>query len=168
VSTSEKDRFIGIIRSHKGILAKIIRSYCKNPDDWKDLEQEIVIQLWKSFKQYDERYKLSTWIYRIALNVAISHYRRDLKRKNDTPLEEAIFVLAEDPATQEHQERLKNLYEFINQQNALDKGLLILYLEENTHKEIADIMGVTESNVGTRLNRVKQKLKVYFDARNHE
>jgi RNA polymerase sigma-70 factor (ECF subfamily) len=165
VSASEKERFIRIIRDHKGILAKIIRSYCKNPDDWKDLEQEMIIQLWKALKDYDDQYKLSTWIYRIALNVAISHYRRDRKRINDTPLDEAIFQLAEDKYQEEHSERRQLLYDFIGQLDEFDRALIILYLEDNNHKEIGEIMGITETNVSTRLNRIKNKLKT--SALNH-
>ncbi|MCD9015456.1 RNA polymerase sigma factor [Parachryseolinea silvisoli] len=167
MSLSEKERFIGILRDYRGILTKIIRSYCKNPDDWKDLEQEIIIQLWRALKHYDATYKMSTWIYRIALNVAISHYRRDLKRKNDGPLEEALFHVDADPAQEPYAERRELLYSVINQLNAFDKALIILYLEANSHKEIAEILGITETNVSTRLNRIKTKLKSLFSTSNH-
>lgn len=166
MSLSEKERFIGILRDYRGILTKIIRSYCKNSDDWKDLEQEIIIQLWRALKTYDARYKLSTWIYRIALNVAISHYRRHLKRKNDAPLEEALFHVAADPAEETSRERSEWLYSIINKLNEFDKALIILYLEENSHREIAEIMGMTETNVSTRLNRIKTKIKALFSTSN--
>ena len=167
MSLSEKERFIGILRDYKGILTKIIRSYCKNSEDWKDLEQEIIIQLWRALKNYDASYKLSTWVYRIALNVAISHYRRDLKRKNDAPLEEALFQVTADPAQEPYTERRELLYGFIDKLNEFDKALIILYLEDNTHKEIADVMGITETNVSTRLNRIKTKLKSLFSTVNN-
>lgn len=166
MSVSEKERFIGILRDYRGILTKIIRSYCKNSDDWKDLEQEIIIQLWRALKHYDATYKLSTWIYRIALNVAISHYRRDLKRKDNAPLEEALFYVSADPAQEPYSERRELLYGFIEKLNAFDKALIILYLEANSHKEIAEIMGITETNVSTRLNRIKTKLKSLFSTIN--
>jgi RNA polymerase sigma factor (sigma-70 family) len=167
VSISEKERFIGILRDYRGILTKIIRSYCKNSDDWKDLEQEIIIQLWRALKNYDATYKLSTWIYRIALNVAISHYRRDLKRKNDAPLEEALFYVTADAAQEPDAERREQLYGVIDKLNAFDKALIILYLEGNGHKEIAEVMGITETNVSTRLNRIKTRLKTLFSTFNH-
>jgi RNA polymerase sigma-70 factor (ECF subfamily) len=167
VSLSEKERFIGILRDYRGILTKIIRSYCKNSDDWKDLEQEIIIQLWRALKNYDTTYTLSTWVYRIALNVAISHYRRELKRKNNGPLEEALFHVITDPAEEVYTERRELLYGFITQLNEFDKAVIILYLEANSHKEIAEIMGISETNVSTRLNRIKTKLKSSFSTFNH-
>lgn len=167
MSVSEKERFIGILRDYKGILTKIIRSYCKNPDDRQDLEQEIIIQLWRALKNYDATYKLSTWIYRIALNVAISHYRRELKRKNDAPLEEALFHVTADPAQDPYTERRELLYSFITKLNEFDRALIILYLEANSHKEIAEILGISETNVSTRLNRIKTKLKSSFSTFNH-
>ncbi|MBT1708408.1 sigma-70 family RNA polymerase sigma factor [Fulvivirgaceae bacterium PWU5] len=167
MSLSEKERFIGILRDYRGILTKIIRSYCKNPDDWKDLEQEIVIQLWRALKNYDATYKLSTWVYRIALNVAISHYRQGLKRKNDAPLEEALFQVTADPAEELYTERRELLYGFITKLNEFDKAVIILYLEANSQKEIAEIMGISETNVSTRLHRIKTKLKSLFSTFNH-
>jgi RNA polymerase sigma factor (sigma-70 family) len=167
VSLSEKERFIGILRDYRGILTRIIRSYCKNSDDWKDLEQEIIIQLWRALKNYDATYKLSTWIYRIALNVAISHYRRDQKRKNDAPLEEALFHIADDPAQEMYRERRELLYDIIHKLNEFDRALIVLYLEENSYREIAEVMGMTETNVSTRLNRIKTKLKSLLSPSKH-
>ncbi len=132
------------------------------PGRLEGLEQEIIIQLWKSLKSYDDSFKLSTWIYRIALNVAISHYRRDKKRQDKAPLEEVIFTLTEDTSHSEHHERVEQLYKFIGQLNEFDKALIILYLEDKSHNEIASIMGVTATNVGTRLSRIRHRLKSAF------
>ncbi len=159
MSRSEKDALLAVLRDHKGILIKIIRSYCRNADDWKDLEQEIIVQIWKSLKSYDAQYRMSTWIYRIALNVAISHYRRDRKRQYDKPLEEEIFTLAEDKSHDEHKEKVEVLYRFIDQLNEFDKALVILYMEDRSHSDIAAVMGISVSNVGTRLSRIKNRLK---------
>jgi RNA polymerase sigma factor (sigma-70 family) len=159
MSRSEKDALLQILKDHKGILIKIIRSYCKNQDDWKDLEQEIIVQIWKSLKSYDPQYKMSTWIYRIALNVAISHYRRDKKRQGDTPIEDVIFTLTEETSHDEHQEKVDLLYRFIGNLNEFDKAMVILYLEDRSHSDIASIMGITTTNVGTRLSRIKNKLR---------
>jgi RNA polymerase sigma factor (sigma-70 family) len=109
---------------------------------------------------------LSTWIYRIALNVAISHYRRDVRRKNDAPLEEALFCVTLDPAHEHDTENRELLYGFIDKLNEFDKALIILYLEANSQKEIAEIMGITETNVSTRLSRIKTKLKSSFSTFN--
>jgi len=158
---AEKEWFIGILKENKRILYKVVYSYCQSSEDRKDLEQEIIIQLWKSLKYYNKDFKLSTWIYRIALNVAISHYRRDFKRKKtNTPYNGTIFQIAEEEnLAEEHISRTDLLYKFINQLDEFNKAIIILYLEDKSYKEIAEIIGLTETNVGTKINRIKKKLK---------
>ncbi len=155
-----KEQFIDILREYKNLIYKICHSYCPNPADHKDLEQEIIVQLWTSMKRYNGSVKMSTWIYRIALNTAISHYRNEQKR-NHIPAENFMSLQAAeyDPETDEH---IKQLYLFIEQLNYLDKALMLLYLEETKQKEIAEILGITESNVSTKINRIKQQLKLFF------
>jgi len=155
-----KEEFISIIKEYKNLIYKICHAYCPNPADHKDLEQEIIIQLWTSMKRYNGSVKMSTWIYRIALNTAISHYRAEQKR-NHIPAENFMFLQAAeyDPQTDE---QIKQLYLFIEQLNYLDKALMLLYLEETKQKEIAEILGITESNVSTKINRIKQQLKLFF------
>ena len=158
---SEKEWFIGVLKENKRILYKVIYSYCHSSEDRKDLEQEIIIQLWKSRKFYNKEFKLSTWIYRIALNVAISHYRRDFKRKKaNTPYDGAIFQITEEEGfAEEHASKTELLYKFINQLDAFSKAIIILYLEDKSYKEISEITGITETNVGTKINRIKKKLR---------
>lgn len=158
---SAKENFISILKEHKRLLYKITYSYCRNSDDRKDLEQEIIIQLWLSLKNYKREYKLSTWIYKIALNVAISYYRRDVKRKEtNVAYDETIFQIAvEENATEENIHKTELLYTFINQLDELNKAIIILYLEDKSYKEISEIMGLTETNVATKINRIKGKLK---------
>ena len=157
----EKEWFIGILKEHKKILYKVVYTYCHNSEDRKDLEQEIIIQLWKSLKYYSKNFKLSTWIYKIALNVAISHYRRDFKRnRTNTPYTGTIFQIAEEEDfAEEHKSKTELLYKFINQLDEFNKAIIILYLEDKSYKEIAEIIGLTETNVGTKINRIKKKLK---------
>lgn len=160
----EKQEFIKIIGDHKRILYKIIYSYCQDAEDRKDLEQEIIIQLWKSIANYDSEYRLSTWIYKVALNVAVSHYRKDLKHKtNNIPLDEAIFKVAQDDLDEELLDsRTQQLYKFIDQFNPFNKAIIILYLEGKGYKEIGEILGLSETNVGTKVSRIKQQLKQNF------
>lgn len=168
MSAQEKQEFIKIINDHKRILYKIIYSYCQDAEDRKDLEQEIIIQLWKSIANYDSQYRLSTWVYKVALNVAVSHYRKDLKHKtNSVSLDEAIFIVAEDDLDKELLDsRTQQLYQFIDQLNPFNKAIIILYLEEKGYKEIGEILGLTETNVGTKVSRVKQQLKNNFSQLN--
>lgn len=163
---NKKDVFIKTIDEHKKIIYKIVNSYCPNREDRKDLEQEIVIQLWKSFDRYDDNFKYTTWMYRIALNVAISFYRKEKKwsSKNDFYNEESIFIIEEenDEEKTEIDYHLNLLQKFINNLNELNKALMLLYLEEKSYQEIAEILGITKTNVATKISRIKLKLKTEF------
>jgi len=161
---TEKDKFLALILENKKVIYKICHSYCKNSADREDLAQEIIIQLWQSSGRYDKQYKLSTWIYRIALNVAISFYRSETRRKQDTAaLDENIIDMVEDePAPDELEEDIQLLYRFIDKLDALNKALILLYLDNHNYKEISYILGITETNVATKINRIKQKLKKGF------
>jgi len=154
-----QDRFLKLLEEHKKIVYKVASSYCRNPADRPDLEQEIVSQLWRSFDRYDEAYRFSTWMYRIALNVAISFYRAETRRSRDTvPAGESILeIAAADPG--EPDENLRILRELIARLDELDRALLILYLDGNRYDTIAEILGISESNVGTKINRIKQRLR---------
>ena len=159
------DQFSALIDEHKGIIFKIANSYCRNVEDRKDLIQEIAVQLWKSHRKYDPRFKLSTWIYRIALNVAISTYRRE-KRRSDrvSPLEE---IIVEPAAEQEAPDpKIAMLHRIIAQLDELNRALMILYLDDNSYRDIAGILGLTETNVATKISRLKLKIKEQFDQTN--
>ncbi len=163
----EKKEFIMFLESNKWILFKVINTYCKDVEDRKDLEQEILIQLWKSLKSYDPKYKMSTWIYRIAMNVAVSFYRSNLKRIDNTfSLTDSVFQLVH-PEENLSEER-QFLQEFIAQLDPFKREILILYLEEVSYKDISEIVGITESNVGTKISRIKKELKEYFVKLNQE
>lgn len=163
---NKKEQFIRTIDEHKKIIYKIVNSYCQNKEDRKDLEQEIIIQLWNSFDNYNSDYKYSTWMYRIALNVAISFYRKEKKwsMKNDFYNEESIFKIEEDTIEEQTElnYHLKLLQEFIHNLNELNKALMLLYLEEKSYEEISEILGITKTNVATKISRIKLKLKKEF------
>jgi len=156
----KSDIFVSVIQSHKGILYKVAGLYCKNEQDRKDLVQEIIVQLWRSFDRYDEQYRHSTWIYRISLNVAISFYRKENSRKKIAgPLTDGIIHFPGNDAAEEKESDLHLLQELIAGLRELDKALILLYLEEKSQREIARIMGISETNVSTKINRIKQVLK---------
>jgi len=162
-TTEKSDRFLYVIEANKGIIYKIANSYCKKAEDRKDLIQEIVSQLWRSFGNYSDRYKYSTWIYRIALNVAISFYRKENRRKViSSPISEGIFNLTDLDDATETESKLRLLQQFIQELKDLDKALMLLYLEEKSHREIAEIIGITETNVATKIGRIKLLLKQKF------
>lgn len=165
MKANKKDTFIRNIDTHKKIIYKIVNSYCQNKEDRKDLEQEIIIQLWNSFDKYNDEYKYSTWMYRIALNVAISFYRKEKKWsvKNDFYNEESILNIVDDDEDEtELDNNIKLLQEFINNLNELNKALMLLYLEERSYDEIAEILGITKTNVATKISRLKLTLKKEF------
>jgi RNA polymerase sigma-70 factor (ECF subfamily) len=160
----DNEAFLEILERHKKIIFKVCNSYCREPEGRKDLAQEIVIQLWKSFGKYDSRYKLSTWIYRIALNVAISFYRRERKHGNISSMSDHdLNIAADDHQAIETEGHLAQLHSFIDQLDELHKALMILYLDNNSYKDIAEVLGITETNVATKISRVKQKLKQQFE-----
>lgn len=163
----DKDRtanFLVIVENNKGILFKVANSYCRNIEDRKDLVQEIILQLWKSFDNYNKKFKLSTWIYRISLNVAISFYRKENSRKRiSNPLTTDIFDFSETEIADEKETNLGLLNQIISELNDLNKALMLLYLEEKSYKEISEIIGITETNVSTKIGRIKSKLKKEFN-----
>jgi RNA polymerase sigma factor (sigma-70 family) len=152
--------FISVMESHKGIIYKVARLYCKAAEDRKDLVQEITLQLWKSFDNYNKQYKYSTWIYRISLNVAISFYRKT--RHVTVALDESFLEIRGDEPDKLKDDYLKSLEAFIAGMKDLDKALMLLYLEEKTHKEMAEILGISETNVATKISRIKALLKQKF------
>jgi RNA polymerase sigma-70 factor (ECF subfamily) len=159
----QADKFLAVITQHKGIIYKIANLYCRQEEDRKDLIQEIIFQLWRSFGNYKEQYRLSTWLYKISLNVAISYYRKDRRRSTTAlPLTDSIIDMV--PGTEQDgtEQQLQLLQRFVNELKPLDRALMILYLEEKTYKEMAEILGLTETNIATRISRVKDKLKLKF------
>ena len=154
---------MGMLEGHKGILFKVANAYCRDAEDRKDLVQETIYQLWKAFDRYDGTSKHSTWIYRIALNVAISFYRKGRAVHRATfPLDEGVLQVQEVVYDEAKEEHLRLLQEFIAELRELDKAVMLLYLEERSHREIAEIMGISESNVGTKIGRIKRALSDKF------
>ena len=148
---------------HKGLLYKVANVYCKYREDRSDLIQEIIFQLWRSFKNYNPQYQYSTWIYRIALNVAISFYRKNKEANSILLTNEYLFNIPEHEPDTDQSDKLNLLNTFIAELRDLDKAIILLYLEEKTHKEISEIMGISETNVGTKVSRIKQLLKQKFN-----
>ncbi len=158
-----KEKFIATIRDNQNLIYKICYSYCYKPELRKDLEQEILLQLWRSFNSFDGRVKISTWMYRVALNTAISFLRNDEKFENkNRSIDESIISLPNNEYEIEQDENVVLLYEFINMLNGLDKALILLYLDDYKYKEISTVLGISESNVSTKMYRIKNNLKEQF------
>lgn len=155
--------FEALLHEHRGIILKVAAVYARDLEDRRDLAQEIRVQLWRSFGRYEaSRAKLSTWMYRIALNVAISYRRRDgaLLAGRVEPLDaHHLDTLADSSGAAEEDERLTALYAFIGELDALNRALILLYLEDRSYAEIAEVLGISETNVATKIGRIKQKLR---------
>ena len=146
--------FINLIKKNESIILKICNIYCKEIDDRQDLYQDILVQLWKSFPKFDKRAKISTWMYRIAFNTAVSRYRLEKKKSIN---EEISDQLMSDNSNEDENVRL--LYGAIDGLDKIDKAITLLYMDGTKYKEIGEIMGLSESNVGFKINQIKRKLR---------
>jgi RNA polymerase sigma-70 factor (ECF subfamily) len=153
--------FLARIDQHAGIVRKVAMSYSRSAADRHDLEQEIIAQLWKSFPAFDGQRPFSTWMYRVALNVAISVARSQRWRDPEPAAldQDPVDAIAGDADTAEREHGVRELRSFIAGLDELNRALILLYLDEHSHREIADILGISESNVATKINRVKQRLR---------
>jgi RNA polymerase sigma-70 factor (ECF subfamily) len=152
----EKD-FLEMIAAQKRTIYKVCYIYAKDQDDLNDLFQETVLNLWKSFPRYRGDSKLTTWVYRIAMNTCITFLRRSNTRPQTVPMTAQAVASLE--ADEETSEQLKELYRLINQLGKLERALILLWLEERSYQEMADILGLSTANVAVKLNRIKEKLK---------
>jgi len=156
--TDLQESFQALVEEHKKILYKVCNSYCRDRDSREDLAQEIMFQLWRSYGKFDGRCRFSTWMYRIALNVAISFYRGESTRTlHVTSCDQHLLEAADE--TENQPENVRLLYQYIETLDPLNKALILLYLDENSYREIADVLGITETNVATKIGRLKSKMK---------
>lgn len=162
-TAASESNFLELIQANKAIILKICNSYCRDSHDREDLAQEIVYNLWKAGKDFNPDYKFSTWMYRVALNVAISFYRNG---KRSLPVSALcdVHINIEEPTAPgaATDENVQLLLQFISELKELDKALVLLWLESKSYKEISEILGISETNVATRISRSKEKLKQKF------
>jgi len=158
---ARQEQFLTLLEEHKKILFKVASVYCRNPADRDDLVQEMCLQLWRSFGRYDAGQRFSTWMYRVCLNVAISFYRRESRRSRTTvPADVSILEIpAEEIDVVMLSDELRMLQQFIEQLDELDRALVVLYLDGNHHDTIAAVLGISETNVSTKIGRIKQRIR---------
>ena len=154
----KQQEFISIIKANEGVIYKLTKIYADSIEDKKDLYQEVVYQLWKSFPSFKGNSQVSTWMYRVALNTAIK-FLSEKKRLQTTSKLPNEIVLYDEHYDSTTELQLKLMYDSIKLLQPADKGLVFLYLEGKSHAEIAAITGFSISNVGTRLSRIKERLK---------
>ena len=158
---ASQERFSQMVERHRRIIFKVANTYGHRPEDRDDLAQEIAAQLWRAFPGYDQTRSFSTWMYRIALNVAISHVRSAARHGTHAVALDADLhdMPADQGAGHETDQQVRALHRFIAQLGKLDRALLLLYLEDHGYRQIAEILGITETNVATKINRLKQRIR---------
>jgi len=153
----KKQNFKEALEAHAAMIFKIATAYTHSRDDRNDLIQEIHTQLWRSLDSFKGQSALSTWVYRVAMNVSLYHVKVTRRKAFTVPLNDHLHDRSDELSDQEDPWFvLKNQ---LDQLNLLDKALMILYLEDKSYEEIAAIMGITTSNVGTRLNRIRERIR---------
>ena len=148
-----------MINTHRGIIYKVCHLYGKEKDYREDLFQEIVLQLWKSFPTFRGESKITTWMYRIALNTAISGYRKQSRNVKTEDLDEGHLNISEQYPGDEGQENAQKLQWSIRQLTEIERAMVMMALEEISYEEIAETIGITQNNVRVRMNRIREKLR---------
>lgn len=150
--------FERLIVENQQMIHKICNIYGRDEADKEDLFQEITLQLWRSFESFQEKSKFSTWLYRVALNTAITQKRKQNRHPQSTSLSDQEFQVPDSSAEESNEEDLKQLRWAMQQLKSIDRAIIFLYLEEKSYQEIADIIGITTKNVGVKIVRIKAKL----------
>lgn len=155
----EEQKFINLIKAHQGLIHKVCIMYESDREVRNDLFQEIVLQLWKSFPTFRGESKITTWMYRIALNTAISGFRKESRKVKTEDLDEAHLNISEPYTGEEADEHARNLQWAIRQLTEIERAMVMMVLEEIPYDEIAETVGITQNNVRVRMNRIREKLR---------
>jgi RNA polymerase sigma-70 factor, ECF subfamily len=159
-SNDSQAAFVARLERHRAILFKVAGAYCRRPADREELVAETIAHLWRAYGRFDERLRFSTWMYRIAVNVAISFYRSDTRRRRGVLASaESFLETLPAPAAPEEDKRLDILRELVEGLDALNRALMILYLEDYPQGEIAEILGISKTNVATKIARIKERFR---------
>lgn len=155
--------FVTELENNQNIVHKVCTLYTNDKDAHNDLFQEITIQLWKAYPKFRGEAKFSTWMYRVALNTAITLYRKSKKRVQTLDYESVIFKIKADEYDETEEQQLKLMYKAVKQLNDIDKALVFLYLEDKNYTEISETLGISEVNARVKMNRIKTKLRTILN-----
>jgi len=156
--------FIKIVSDNQGIIHKVCSIYCDSEEDRRDLFQEILAQLWRSYSSFRSESKFSTWMYRVALNTAITSFKKDKRQPGQKGLSYENLQIAEENYDSETEDQIRQLHKAIGQLTGIEKSIVLLYLENKSYEEIAEITGITQNYVRVKMNRIKTKLKKYMQS----
>jgi len=155
--------FLHIITENQGIIHKVCSIYCDLEEDRRDLFQEILVQLWKSYPSFRSESKFSTWMYRVALNTAITSFKKDKRQPDKSGISYENLQLAEEMYDTRTEEQIKILNQAVSQLTGIEKSIILLFLEDKKYEEIAEITGITQNYVRVKMNRIKKKLKLLMN-----
>ncbi|WP_455672222.1 RNA polymerase sigma factor [Phocaeicola sp.] len=153
--TENEQAFLTLVKEYRRLIYKVCYLYATDEEHFKDLHQEVLINLWQGFKGFKGEAKLSSWIYRVSLNTCISFYRKHSKITDTMPLESLFGLMADENEKPVH---LREMYRLISRLNRLEKAIILLWLDERSYEEIADITGLSRNNIASKLKRIKEKL----------
>jgi len=159
VQNKLEKKFLSDFEKDQNIVHKVCRIYTTNQDQHNDLFQEIAIQVWKNYSKFRGDAKFSTWMYRVALNTAISLYRKSSRSIKTQDFSDVSFKIKSIDYDDTKDQQLKALYDGIRELSDIEKAIIFLYLEDKPYKEIAITLGITEVNARVKMNRAKDKLK---------
>jgi RNA polymerase sigma factor (sigma-70 family) len=154
-----KEAFLNIVTSNQGIIHKVCSIYCDTSEDREDLFQEIVAQLWRSYPTFRNESKVSTWMYRVSLNTAITHFKKNKRRPDKNQYDNNLPQIEDDRYDETFDDQVKLLHSAIAKLTGIEKSIILLYLEDKHYEEIAEIIGITQNYVRVKMNRIKGKLK---------
>ena len=152
-----------IIKENQGIIHKVCNIYCDLEEDRNDLFQEIIAQLWKSYPSFRNESKVTTWMYRVALNTAITSFKKSKRRPDRNQLSNENYQLPDETFDNETEEQIKVLHRAVGHLTGVEKSIILLFLENKKYEEISEITGITQNYVRVKMNRIKKKLKVLMD-----
>lgn len=159
MNTEQERTFVEFFKPNQRLIHKICKIYTDNAEDHQDLFQEITIQLWKSFPCFKGEAKFSTWMYRVALNTAITLFRKPQKRKAQTVEVDVSSLTMEYENYEDDEHKLQKMYKAIYELSDVEKALIMMFLEDKPYKEIGEVLGITEGNARVKMNRAKNNLK---------
>lgn len=163
VRSELEQSFVNLLDKHQNIVHKICRMYADNDAQHKDLFQDITVQLWKAYPKFRGDSKFSTWMYRVALNTAITLYRKQKRKVKTQDIDAIGFKIEADVYDDTTEQNLKLMYAAVKELNDIDKALVFLYLEDKNYTEISETLGISEVNARVKMNRVKKKLRTILN-----
>jgi len=149
------------ILPYSGIIIKICRAYTNSQEDFEDYFQEVCLQLWRSRNNFKQQSEWSTWVYRVTLNVCLTLQKKHQKNISQFDIKENDLIIKEESV--QNKEEIDILYTAIKQLKEIDRAIILLYLEEKSYQDIAQIIGTSTSNIGARINRIKKRLKIILN-----